>query len=139
MYSQECGAVMWAYAMPACVLFVSSRSRIVFNPSAGAITDHSQSANDIDQYFKSRLYVEDHGHRTPVIFYRLSWVNLKSARTTEILISAVGEIRTHSVLIDSPARYHWTITALYQKDLLQKKFILPVCSKDKNPPQAYAA
>ena len=38
-----------------CALFVSSRSGIVFNPSAGAITDHSQSAKDIDSYFKSQL------------------------------------------------------------------------------------
>ena len=37
------------------VLLVSSRSGIVFNPSAGAITDHSQSAKDIDPYFKSQL------------------------------------------------------------------------------------
>ena len=43
----------------ACVLFLSSRSGIVFNPSAGAITDHSQSAKDIDPYCKSQLYVED--------------------------------------------------------------------------------
>ena len=48
--------------MPVCVLFVSSRSGIVFNPNAGAITDHSQSAKDIDPYFKSQLYVEDPGH-----------------------------------------------------------------------------
>ena len=34
------------------VLFVSCRSGIVFNPSAGAITDHNQSAKDIDLYFK---------------------------------------------------------------------------------------
>ena len=39
-----------------CVLFVSSRSGIVFNPSA--ITDHSKSAMGIDPYFKSQLYVE---------------------------------------------------------------------------------
>ena len=45
--------------MPVCVMFVSSRSGIVFNPSASAITDHSQSAKDIDPYFKSQLYVED--------------------------------------------------------------------------------
>ena len=50
--------VRWAYAMPVCVLFVSSRSGIVFNSSAGVITDHSQSAKDIDPYFKSQLYVE---------------------------------------------------------------------------------
>ena len=43
--------------MPVCVLFVSSRSGIVLNSSAGAITDHSQSAKDIDPYFKSHLYV----------------------------------------------------------------------------------
>ena len=45
--------------MAMCVLFLSSRSGVVFNPSAGAITDHSQSAKDIDPYFKSQLYVED--------------------------------------------------------------------------------
>ena len=49
-----------------CVLFVSSRSGIVFNLIAGAITDHSQSAKDIDPYFKSPLYVEDPGHRKSV-------------------------------------------------------------------------
>ena len=57
----------WAYAMPVCVLFVSSRSGIVFNPSAGAITDRSQSAKDVDPYFKSQLYVEDPGHRQSVL------------------------------------------------------------------------
>ena len=43
--------------MSVCV--ISSSSGIVFNPSAGAIIDHSQSAKDIDPYFKSLLYVED--------------------------------------------------------------------------------
>ena len=33
--SSGCDAVRWAYAMPVRVLFVSSRSSIVFNPSAG--------------------------------------------------------------------------------------------------------
>ena len=37
--------------MPVYVLFVSRRSGIVFNPSAGAITDHSQSTKDIDSHF----------------------------------------------------------------------------------------
>ena len=50
-----------------CVLFVANRSGIVFNPSAGAITDHSQSAKDRDPYFKSQLYVENPGHRKPVL------------------------------------------------------------------------
>ena len=53
--------------MAVCVLFASSRLGIVFNPNAGAITDHSQSAKDIDPYFKSQLYVEDPGYRKPVL------------------------------------------------------------------------
>ena len=53
--------------MPVCVLFVSSRSGIDFNPSAGAITDHGQSGKDIDLYFKSQLYVEAPDHRKPVL------------------------------------------------------------------------
>ena len=63
----DCGAARWVYAMPVCVLFVSSRSRIIFNPNAGAITDRSQSAKDIDSYFKSKRCVEDPGHRKPVL------------------------------------------------------------------------
>ena len=57
--------------MPMCVLLVSSRSGIVFNSSAGAITDHSQSAKDIDPYSKSKLYAEDPGHRKPVLIYQM--------------------------------------------------------------------
>ena len=53
--------------MLVCVLFVSSRSGIVFNPSAGAITDHSQSAKDIDPHFKSQLNVEDPSPHKPVL------------------------------------------------------------------------
>ena len=44
--------------MAVCVLFMSSRSGIVFNPSAGANTDGRQLANDIDPYLKSQLYVQ---------------------------------------------------------------------------------
>ena len=55
-----CGAVGICDSL--CVLFVFSRSGIIFNPSVDAITDHSQSANDIDPYFKSHLYVEDSDH-----------------------------------------------------------------------------
>ena len=88
--------------MPVCVLFVFSWSVIVFNPSAGVITDHSQSAKDIDPYFKSQLYVEDPGHRKPVlilpngsselgdrIFLILPWVRFEPT----------------NLLIDSPACY----------------------------------
>ena len=66
MLSQVCGAVRLAHAMPVCVYcFVSSWWGFVYNPSAGAITDQSQSAKDIDPYFKSQLYVEDPCHRKP--------------------------------------------------------------------------
>ena len=41
-----------------CVLFVSSRSGIVFNPIVSVITEQNQSAKDIDPYFQSQLYVE---------------------------------------------------------------------------------
>ena len=57
----------WSCEIPVCVLIVSSRSGIVFNPRAGAITDHNQSAKDIDPYFKSQLNVQDPGHRKPVL------------------------------------------------------------------------
>ena len=53
--------------MLVCVLFLSSRSDIVFNQCAGAITEHSQSAKNIDSYFKSQLYVDDPGHLNPVL------------------------------------------------------------------------
>ena len=53
--------------MPVCVLFVSSKSGIVFNQIAGAITDHNQSAKNIDPYFKSQLSAEDPGHRKTVL------------------------------------------------------------------------
>ena len=53
-----CVGVCVLVSVCVCVLFVSS---------AGAITDYSQSANDIDPYLKSQLYVEDHGHRKPVL------------------------------------------------------------------------
>ena len=52
--------------MPVCVLSVSSRSGIVFKPSAGAITDHSQLTMGIDPYLSSSS-MEDPGHRKPVL------------------------------------------------------------------------
>ena len=44
---------------PMYELFMSSTSGIVFKPSAGAITDHSQPAKDIEAYFKYQLYMEE--------------------------------------------------------------------------------
>ena len=67
MQSQVCGAVRWAYAISVFVLFVSSRSDIVSNLSAGEITDHNQSTKDIYPYFKSQFYKEDPGHQKPVL------------------------------------------------------------------------
>ena len=93
-----------------CTVFVSSRSGIVFNQSADSITDHRQSGNDIDPYFKSQLYEKGSGTESRYSVYRMGWVNLESERTTEILHSAVGGIRTRKLLIDSPACYHWAIT-----------------------------
>ena len=92
--------------MPVYVLFVSSRWGIVFNPSAGGITDHSQSAKDIDRYFKSRLYVEYSGHQKPVLNLQNRLSKLGERAHDRNFISDVGGIRTRNLLIDSPACYH---------------------------------
>ena len=89
-----------------CVLFMSSRSGIVFNMSAGAITDHSQSAKDVDPYFKAQLYEEDPGHRKPILNLPNRLSKHGERARDRYLISAVGGIRTHNLLIASPARYH---------------------------------
>ena len=57
--------------MPMCVLFVSSRSGIVFNLSAIAITDHSQSAKDIDPYFKFRSMWRTPSAKSLYSFYHM--------------------------------------------------------------------
>ena len=98
--------------MPVCILFASSRSGIVFNPSADAIIDHSQSAKDIDPYFKSQLYVEDPSHRKPVLILPNGLSKPGERAHDRNFISAVGGIRTYNLLIDSPACYHCAITAL---------------------------
>ena len=43
--------VRWSYVMPVHVLFVSSTSGIISDPSDGAIPDHSQSVNGNRQNF----------------------------------------------------------------------------------------
>ena len=88
------------------VLFVSSSSGIIFNQSAGAITDKSQLAKDIDPYFKSKLYVEDPGHLKPVLILPNGLSNPGERTQDRNFISAVGGIRTHNLLIDSPDCYH---------------------------------
>ena len=89
-----------------CVLFVFSRSGIVFNPSVGAITDHSQPAKAIDPYFKSQLYAEDPGHRKPIRILPNGLSKPGKRAHDRNLISAVGGIRTNNFLIDSSACYH---------------------------------
>ena len=65
-YTTSRGVNNLAYSSPShhrlcsavyCLCLVTSG--IVFSPSTGSITDHSQSAKDIDPYLKSQLYVED--------------------------------------------------------------------------------
>ena len=73
---------------------VSSRLGIVFNSSAGVITDHSQSAKDIDPYFKFHLYVEIPGHRKPVIILPNGLSKPGEPAHDRNLISAVDGIRT---------------------------------------------
>ena len=97
---------------PYVYCFVSSRSNIVFNPSACAITDHSQSVKDIDLYFKSLLYVEDPGHRKPVFILPNGPSKRGERAHGRNLISAAGGIRIHNILIDSPARCHCAIADL---------------------------
>ena len=97
--------------MPMYVLFASSRSGIVFNPSAGPISNHSQLAKKIDRYLKSQLYVEDPGHRKPVLILPNGLTPNGLSKPGERaqdrnFISAVGGIRTRNLLIDSPECYH---------------------------------
>ena len=83
------------------VLLISSTSGIVFKSSAGTFTNHTQSAKDIDPYFKSQLYVKNAAHRKPVLILpnRLSKNELGAHDRN--LISAMGGIRTHNLFIDN--------------------------------------
>ena len=73
--------------MPVCVLFVSSRSGIVFNSSAGAITDHSQSAKDIDPYFTL-----DHAENVTKTYRYHTMPNIKTdfAGNLDVMTSCQG-------------------------------------------------
>ena len=66
----------------------------------------SQSAKDIHQYFKFQIYVEDPGHRKPVLILP-NGLNKPGERAHDRnLISAVVGIGTHNLLIDSPACHY---------------------------------
>ena len=84
--------------MSVCVLFVSSSSGIVFKPSTGAITDHSQSGKDIGPYLKSQLYVEDPGRRKPVLILPNELSKPGEQAHYRKFISATGGIRTEQPL-----------------------------------------
>ena len=71
----------WLMQASECTI-VSRMSGIVFNQSADTITDYSQSAKDVDPYFKFQFYVDDPATENWYSFYRMGWVNLK--RVTEI-------------------------------------------------------
>ena len=99
-----------------CVLFVSSTSGIVFNRSAGTIADRSQSAKDIDPYFKSRLCVEDTGHRKPVLILPNgpSKPEERANDRSKFLPWAEIEFRTHS-------RQSSVLPLSYQRSLIIRK------------------
>ena len=81
--------------MNRCVLFVSSMSAIVFNQSAGAITDRSQSAKDIDTYLGSSSMCRT-GHLKPVLILS-NWLSKPGERAHDRnFISAVGRIGNHN-------------------------------------------
>ena len=95
--------------MPVRVLFVSSDSGIVFTLRAGSITDHSQSAKDIDPYFKSQLYVEDPSHRRSVLILPIGLSRLeKRAHENKYYYyykQLITRAKVNRVISKSEARY----------------------------------
>ena len=95
----------WAYAMPMCVLFVSS-GPVSFSTRGPVLSLTT------DLYFKCQLYAEDPGHRKPVLILP-SVLSKPGERTHDTyLISDVIEIRTHNHFIESSRCYHCVVTAL---------------------------
>ena len=102
--------------MPVFVLFVSSRSGIICNPSASAITDHSQSANDIGRYLKSQFYVEDFNHRKPVLILR-NGRNKPGKRAQNINFCRVWDSNPQTIDRQSsvlPLSYHPSRKSVYR-------------------------
>ena len=99
--------------------FVFITSDIVFNPSASATTDHSQSVKDKDPSFKSQFYVAKPYHRKPVLIL-LNGLSMHGERAhdRDKFLFALGGIRPHILLIDSLASYRWAITALLQFNIV---------------------
>ena len=93
---------------------MSSRSGIALNPSTDTTTDYIQSKKNIDPYFKTQLYVEDPGHRTPGLILPNGLSKPGERAHDRNLISAANGIRTDILLIDSTACYHGAITTLQE-------------------------
>ena len=94
-----------------CVLFVSSRSDIVFNPIVSVITDQSQSAKDIARILSpSSMWRTSPAEKMVCI---LPYSKPEERVHDRYYISDVGRIRTHNLLIVSPAYYHLAITTDY--------------------------
>ena len=81
-WNHRCGVMRLKYAMPVCVLFVFNILGIIFNPRVGAISEHSQSAKNIDLYFKSQFYVKALATESQYPFYWMGWVNPARKRIT---------------------------------------------------------
>ena len=73
--------VRWAYAMPVCVMFVSSMLGIIFNLSADAIIDHSQWRT-LTRILSPSSTWRPRATESQYSFYRMGWVNLESESTT---------------------------------------------------------
>ena len=61
--------------------------------------------------FVSQLYAEDPDHEKPILIVPNRLSKSGERAHDRYLISAVSEIRTHNLLIDSPACYHRANTA----------------------------
>ena len=103
--------------MLVCVLLVSNRSAIVFNPIAGAITDHRQSAKDVDPHFKSQLCVEDPGQRKPVLILQKGLSKPGERAHDRHFISAMGAWDSNRQPLDRqssvlPLSYHRSLETI---------------------------
>ena len=107
-------AVRWGGHMQCpCVHCLCLAGRVSFSTRAPgqSLTTANQSAKDIDPYFKSQLHVADPDHSKPVLILPNGSSEPWERAHDRNQISAVGGIRTHNLLIDSPAHDHWAITS----------------------------
>ena len=98
-----------------CVYCLCLAGRVSFStrPQVQSLTTVT-STNNIDPHLKFQLYVEDRGHWKPVLIFSNGLSKPRDRAQNTNLISAMGGIRTHNLLIDSPACYHWALTAFHR-------------------------